>query len=1062
MDIARYAIRRPSNIWLLILLCLIGGVFGYQNVNRLEDPEFVIKEAVVVTPYPGADAQTVEREVTDVLETAIQRMPQLDEIESRSVPGMSELRVRIRGEYDASRIPQVWTELRRRVGDVESSLPPGAAPPIVNDDFGDVFGIYYAVTGDGLTLTELHEAAKEIRRGLLTAQGVGQVEIAGVIAQQYIIEISQAQLAALGVSPQELAGTIEGAQTDLFAGSVQTDGLRLRVSPTGAYETIEELRRLPVGAGPSRILLGDIATIRRDTAEQPSQIIHFNGQPALTIGISGLSAVNIVDVGAAVDRRLAELAPDIPLGVELHPIYDQPGVVDSAVNRFALDLLISLTIVTICLCLFMGLKAGATISSILLLSVGGTFFIMYAAGIELERVSLAALVIAMGMLVDNALVICDGIQVRMKRGQSALRAARDTLTATQWPLLGATIIGILAFSGVGLSDDQSGEFLFSLFIVILISLMLSWVLAITVVPMLAYYWLAKPSRREDDDADEDGVNEDGAGAIGGDGEAVGDEEVAADEDWRDPAFSGRIYNSFRTVVGVSLRHSILVVIATVALTVLSLVGFANLPQSFFPPAATPIGFVDLHTRSGGDIHATNARAAEMEALIAEQFPEVRGIARLVGQGGTRFMLTYSPQQPDSSYAQLMLLVDEADDLDPILERINLEFPDIFPDLDVYGLRLVFGANPAARVEARFSGPSPETLRRLSEEAQSAIKREGALINVRDNWRHREIVLRPRLDLDRMAEAGVTRQDVQLALLTVSDGAEIGVMVEGEEQRAIVLRAPGPERPSPDELLDTMVWSAAAEGYIPLRQITDGVEIDQVEEVIHRLNRQRVIAVRAEPPPGMDPSEARERIVNAIESITLPPGYTMEWGGVYEDSSGAEDALINTIIVPYLIMFIITILMFGAFRQAIVIWLVVPMAICGVTLGLGLTGVAFGFLALFGLLSLSGLLLKNAIVLVDEIENQIRAGKPRRIAIVEGATSRLQPIVLLAVTTMLGMVPLLGDPLFVSMAISMMGGVGVSAALTLVVVPCLYDLIISKKHGRREAPPEGYSPKEATA
>lgn len=1042
MDFARYAIHRPSSIWLLILLCIFGGLFGYFNVNQLEDPEFAIKEAVVITTYPGADAMRVEREVSDVLETAIQRMPQVEEVRSRSVAGMSELRVQLYDHYGGDVIDQAWDELRHRVSDAQSSLPPGAGPSSVNDDFGDVYGIYYAMTGAGLTLTELHEAAKDLRRGLMTTEGVASVEIGGVIAEQYSVEISQAQLAALSLSPQELSQAIEDAQTEVHAGSVSVDGLRMRLSPTGAYDSVEALRLLPIGTGDARILLGDIATIRRDMAEQPSQIIHYDGEPAITLGIAGRSAVNIVDVGAAVDARLAELMPEIPAGIELHRIYHQPSVVESAVNGFVVSLLISLLIVAVCLCLAMGLKAGATVSSILLLSIGGTLFVMYASGIELERVSLAALIIAMGMLVDNALVICDGIQIRMKRGLGALRAARDTLVATQWPLLGATVIGILAFSGVGLSDDQSGEFLFSLFIVIFISLLLSWALAVTVVPMLAYYWLAKPEQR---DAFDDAPADPAPTMNGIDG---------SDAEGRDPAFSGRVYDGFRRVMRLALGHAWLVVVGAALLTVLSVVGFAALPQSFFPPSATPIGLVDMHTRSGSDIRLTNARAAELEAVIMEEFEEVRGVARMVGQGGMRFMLTYSPQQPDRSYAQLMLLVDDANDLDPILARINREMSDRFPDLDIHGLRLVFGANPAARVEARFSGPDTETLRRLSERAQALIREEGTLVNVRDDWRHREIVLRPRLDLERMAEAGLTRQSVAQALLTASEGMDLGVLIDAEEQHPILLRVPESERPAPEALLDTLVWSPAAERYIPLRQVADSVDAVMVEEVIHRRDRERVISVRAEPPVGMEASEARERIVDLIEGMALPAGYRLEWGGVYEDSSGAEGALLGTIVAPYLVMLMLTIVMFSSFRHALVVWLVVPMSICGVVLGLAITGVPFSFLALFGVLSLTGLLLKNAIVLVEEIDAQVRAGKTRTTAIIEGTTSRLMPIVLLAMTTILGMSPLLFDPLFLSLAITMMGGLGVSVVLSLLVVPCLYQLIIPasrQAQSRADAP-----------
>lgn len=1068
MDIARYSVRRATNVWLLILICVLGGVFGYFQVNRLEDPEFTIKEAVVVTPYPGADASQVEREVTDVLEAVAQRMPQLDEIVTRSLPGLSELRISIRDEFSQDVMSQIWDELRRRLRDAEGDLPPGAAAPIVNDDFGDVFGIFYAVTGDGLTMTELHEAAKTIRRGLLMADGVGQIDISGVVDLEYIVEIPQALLGALSISPQEIAQAIEDAQTELPAGQVTADGLSLRVSPSGSYDTVEALRLLPIGTGASRVLLGDIATIRRDYAEQPAQIVTYDGEQAITLGIAGLSGVNIVDVGEAVERRLEELSPDLPVGVALHSIYDQPQVVDEAINSFVVDLAISLGIVALCLCIFMGFKAGTIISTVLLLSIGGTLLAMYAMALDLERVSLAGLIIAMGMLVDNALVVCDGIQVRMRRGASALRAAQETLTSTQWSLFGATAIGILAFAGIGLSQDSSGEFMFSLFAVIAVSLSLSWVLGVSVVPMLSYYWLARKEDREDKEEDgRDEASEDEQERSNEEtGETAEDEnsgETRSDEDdrpkepaksddegdTRDPAFRGFIYDTFRGALRFSLRISVIVIAAAAALTVVAVIAFGRVEQAFFPYADMPIGFVDIQARSGSDIRLANERAGAVEAWIREEFPQIDHVLRTAGQGATRFVLTYSPQQPDPRYAELLLMVDEPDDLDPILARINREARDLFPDLAINGSRILFGENPEARIEARFHGPSSQVLRALSEEAQALIRAEGTLDNVRDDWAEREIVLRPRLDLERMAELGVSRQDVAQALLAVGDGAEIGVLVEQEEQRPIVFRAPPADRARSDNLLDTMVFASSTQTYVPLGQVASTVEIVQADSIVHRRDRERVIGVRAEPPIGMQADEARETIVDIVEGIELPPGYRLTWGGEFESSGDANEAVLGTIAAPYLGMFVITILLFAAFRQAIVVWLVVPMAVIGVAFGLLLGGVPFNFVALLGLLSLTGLLLKNAIVLVEEIEQQIAQGKERRVAIVEGTTSRVMPILLLAVTTILGMVPLLTDPLFSAMAVTMMGGLGVSAVLTLFVVPCLYDLIVPWKKGRRE-------------
>ena len=1027
MEIARYAIRHPVNVWLLILACLFGGVFAYFNLERLEDPEFTIKEAVVTTIYPGASAEQVELEVSDVLESAVQQLTQLKRVRTTSRPGYSELRVEILERYSSEEIPQIWDELRRKINDTAASLPPGAQAPVVNDDFGDVFGLYYAMTGDGLTRTELHEAAKTLRRGLLPVEGVGKVEIAGAIEERFVVEIPQARLAALRIAPEEIAGALADAETELHAGGVRSEDLYLRVAPGGAFDSLETLRTLPVGRGDARVTLGDIAEVRREFAERPAQIIRHDGREALTIGIAGLPSVNIVDVGEAVDVALAELESDLPLGVELHPVYQQADVVDEAVTGFAINVAMSLAIVIGVLCLVMGWRAGVIIGAVLLLTVGGTLLAMYLLGLQLERVSLAALVIAMGMLVDNAVVICDGVQVRLRQGRSAMRAASESVRLTQWSLLGATIIGILAFAGIGLSQDTTGEFLFSLFSVILISLLLSWVLAITVVPLLGYWWLASKESRERGD-------EDAGGDVAG-----------------DSPYQGKFYDRFRGVLDARLgRAGVTVTLATV-LTVGCVIGFGFLPQSFFPPASTPMAFVDINTRQGSDIRATDAAVREVEAYLAEEFPDVRSRVSFVGQGASRFMLTYAPAMPDSAFAQIILLVDDADVLEDMLTRLNREAGARFPELRVHAARLMFGGASEARVEARFSGPSGDTLRELASRAEAIFRDSPMLENVHHDWGERELVLRPRLDLQRMAEAGLGRQDIAQALTMATEGVPLAVVREGDAQRRVVLRAPDAERPAPEGLLDRLAWSAGASAYVPIGQVADRVEVVQEEAAIQRRDRVRTIAVQAEPVVGVEASDAHAEIREAIETMPLPPGYTMTWGGEFESSGDAQTALMQTLLLPYLGMILVTVLLFARVRQPVVIWLAVPMSICGVTIGLAVSGQPFGFVALLGLLSLTGLLLKNAIVLVEEIDRQIADGGNGRAAIVEATTSRLVPVTMAAGTTVLGMVPLLFDDLFASLAVTIMGGLAFATVLTLVVVPCLYLLIFKvPRDGDRKA------------
>lgn len=1015
MDLARYAIGKPVNIWVLVLICLVGGILAFFEMGRLEDPEFTIKEAIVTVQYPGATALEVEQEVTEPLESAIQELAEVKEIRSRSMVGLAEIRVEIQDSYSGEQLDQIWDQLRNKVGDAQQKLPPGLDPPLVNDDFGDVYGIFFVLTGDGLTLKELHEVAKDLRRGLITAEGVGQVEIAGVREERILVEVDQARLAALRLSPQELVAALADADAAVESGGVRAGEFFVHIRPSGAFDSLDALRALPVGQGPRSVDLGSIATLKRDYAERPRQIIRHNGEPALTLGISGISGSNIVEVGRSVEAKLQSMQHLMPLGAELHPLYQQHSIVNESVNSFALNVFLSVAIVVGVLCLAMGVRAGVIMGAVLFLTVLGTLLVMWLAGIELERISLGALIIAMGMLVDNAVVVCDGMLIEKQRGKSILEASRKTLQQTQWSLLGATIIGILAFAGIGLSQDTTGEFLFSLFFVIATSLLLSWLLALVVVPLFGYYLLERKGERD---------NNDGAGDA-------------------DEAYSGPIYNRYRRMAGSVLARPWLTLGILVVLTVLSVLGFSRVPQSFFPPSSTPIFYVNMFLPQGTHIRETSRTAEDVEGYL-KQLDGVSDVSTFVGSGASRFMLTYAPEQPNPALMHFLVRTEEPDVIAGLVHEVNQTLPGRYPSADVAAAQFMFGPNAEAKLEARISGPEPEELRRLSAEGQRILHEQGDVFNIRDDWRAPVPVLRPRLALDRLAAAGLTRQQVSQALSVASEGQQVSVFRERDELIPILLRATPEDRVEPGDLMQRLIWSPASSRYVPLAQVADGIEATTEESMIRRYGRERTIAVRAEPRDGENTNVAFERIRPLIEGIELPTGYSLEWGGDHEQSSDAQQALASTLAVPYLAMVLVTVLLFAKVRQPLMIWLVVPMALCGVTLGLLVTGQPFGFMALLGLLSLTGMLIKNAVVLVDEIDRQIEDEVPRLTAIVEASASRLRPVMMAAGTTVLGMVPLLFDPFFANMAVTIMGGLGFATLLTLLAVPCLYLLFMRVK------------------
>lgn len=1019
MSISRASIRRPVAVWLAIIFCLLGGLWGLNTVGRLEDPSFTLKTALVFVPYPGATAMEVEEEVTDVVESALQQMKQLDRVESKSMPGMAQITVEIEMTYGPDEIPQVWDEMRRRIRDIEGELPSGAQSPIINDDFGDVYGMFYAVTADGLSASEQRDLATKLRRDLVTVDGVAKIEVQGLAEEEIIISIPSARLTELGLPPDQILGIIAD-ENQVFSNGEISEGLsRLGVSVPPGYVSVEGIEALRLGAPGEvgQIAFYDIARVVREETERPSQIVRHNGTRAFTLGVSALVDRNVVEVGRSVEARLDQLKTELPDGVEIVPIYEQHKVVDEAVSSFLVGLGQSVAIVIGALMLTMGWRAGLVVGATLGLTVFSTLFFMSVFGIEMERISLGALIIAMGMLVDNAIVIAEGMLIGMARGKSAEDAAADTETATGFPLLGATVIGIMAFSGIGLSPDATGEFLFSLFAVIAISLLMSWILAVTVTPYLGKLLLKAPRDTS-----------------------------------KDP-YRGLVYSAYRGFLWMALRARVLVVLTVVGITVWSVMAFGQVKQAFFPASNTPIFYVEFQMPQGTDIRATNEEMARLEAIILGE-EIVTDVTTLVGRGASRFMLTYNPEQADASYGQLIVRATDATLIPDVAARLNRELPAQFPNALIRVEEIVFGPPAGADVAVRFSGPDPVVLRQLSDNALAIFDEAGTITNPRTDWRQREILVEPIVDEARMRLAGATRGSISDTVQYGTSGLRVGTLREGDAEIPMYLRLPEVERDGLDRLRDLSVWSPGANGYVPMANLVSGFEPRLVEALIHRRDRERTITVLGGAGGDLTADEAFRSVRSDIEAIRLPEGYTMEWGGEFESAGEAQASLGKQLPLGFLVMLTISILMFNKVRQPLILWLVVPMSVTGMVLGLLFTGLPFTFTALLGFLSLSGMLMKNAIVLVEEIDQQRAEGVEDYQAVIDGSVSRLRPVVLAAGTTIFGMTPLISDAFFASMAVTIMGGLAFASILTLVAVPVLYALFFLIKPPKQENAPSG--------
>ena len=1004
MNPARLAIGRKTTTLILTLVLLAGGVVSFLNLGRLEDPEYTIKQAVVTTQYPGANPLQVEEEVTETLEVAIQQLAQMDEVESRSMHGLSIITVTIKDHYLKDDLPQVWDELRRKVGAAQALLPPGAGPPQVNDDFGDVYGIFFAVTGQGYTYAEKKEFVDRLRKELLLVKGVAKVALYGLRPETVYVEMSSRRMSQLGVSPDQIYQALSSRNLIEDSGLVKVGSQHIPIGQAKQFSSAKELGGILISGGGSGklIRLRDVAEIKRGYQDPPVSILRHNGLSAIGIGISIVPGGNVIELGKAVKAKLAELKDLTPVGMELHPINYQADLVQKAVDGFLISLAEAVAIVIAVLMIFMGLRSGLIIGAGLLITIAATFLVMDILDINLQRISLGALVLALGMLVDNAIVVTEGILVKTSQGMDSEEAAAKTVRQTAWPLAGATIVAVLAFAALGLSNNSAGEFCASLFSVMLISLSLSWVLAITVTPLMCHMFL-KPA--------------------------------SPDPDF-DP-YSGLLFRIYRPFLFFSLRHRLGTMLVMVFLLAASIFGFRFVSQSFFPDSTRPAFLVDYWLPQGTHIERTSEDLRKFERFVGG-LPGVSGVSSFVGQGGLRYALTVETEFPNPAYGQLKVEVDDYRTIDGLLPKVADYAREEFPDAQCTLLKFRLGPGTAGKIRARLIGEDPETLRKLATKISAIMAQEPNTRDINQSWRQQVKLLKPILAEAQAERNAIGPRDVARTLRESFSGLTVGVYRERDKLLPIVVRPPADERASVDALGARQIWSPASHKMIPLSQVVSSYEVGWEEGVVRRKDRMRTMEVICDPITGTAAS-LLDQLRPRIEALQLPEGYRLEWGGEYEDSKEANEAVFANVPLTTLLMVLIVLVMFNALRQPLIIFLCLPLSIIGVTVGLLATGLPMNFMAVLGFLSLSGMLIKNSVVLVDQIDLDIREGQPILQAIKSAAVSRARPVLMAAVTTVLGMAPLLSDAFYSAMAVTIMAGLSFATILTLIVVPVLYAL-----------------------
>jgi multidrug efflux pump subunit AcrB len=1009
MLIIDYVIKHKSFMWLLVAVTAIAGIFSYFELGRLEYPNFKIKTATITTLYPGATAKQVETEVTEKVEEEVQKMAQVDYIKSLSQNGMSLVYVYIKAKYTGEEIPQIWDELRRKANDVRPSLPSGVTNMVVGDDFGDVYGIYFALSGKGYTIDELKSYADSLKKELLRVPQVAKIAYWGVPTKAIYVEFNRTKLSNLNISQKALFGTLSSSNTITSAGAVKIDDEYSRIRVTGAIDNVESIKNLYVSDNRGNLFkIGDIAEVKRGHVEPESQIMYYNGEPAIGFGISAVENGNVVKMGNDVKAKLAALNDSMPVGMQINYINFQANDVQESINSFNVNFVESVLIVIGVLLIFMGWRSGVVIGLILILIILGTFIVMYFFGIELQLISLGALIIALGMLVDNAIVVVDGYLVKTSRGRDPETALKEIADENQWALLGATLVAIGAFMAIGLNEGNIGEFCKSLFYVIAISLLLSWVMALTFTPLFCLAMIPPQKPTE------------GSGDV----------------------YDGKFYKAFEKSLKFCLDNRYTVVFLFILALVVSCVKFGDVPSSFMPNSTRKQFVVDYWRSQGSHIDETKKDVLEISKFI-RTIPGVTNACSCIGAGTLRFMLTYNGAGPSGGYGQIIVDVEDYKLMDDITAKVYEYIKNNYPSSDSQVMKFGIGASNPFKIEVRFRGPDSKVLRELAEKAKTIFRKTENALYVRDDWRYPVKSVQLKFSEVKGRRIGVTRSDFASAVNWNFSGETAGVLRENNELIPIISRPIEAERKSITELNNVLVWSSSTGKSYPVSQVSDGIETVFEDYQIYKRDRMPTITVQCTPAKGTA-AEFRNAVLEELEALEIPEFYSMDWGGEFESSGEATAKLKTMFPISVVIMFIIIAALFTTLKDVWAAFAVLPFSIIGVTFGLLAVDKSFGFMAILGFLGLAGMLLKNAIVLIDQANLEMANGASRYKAIIMSAVSRMRPVAMGAGTTILGVAPLISDAFFDAMAATIVFGLLGGTILTLYVVPLAYAILFNAR------------------
>ena len=1007
-NLSEWAITHQALVLFMILLLGAAGAYSYFNLGRAEDPSFTIKTMIVNVAWPGATAAEMQTQVADKIEKKLQDLPYLDRVQSYSQPGVSFIQVFLTDKTPPAKVKDLWYQVRKKVGDIRGDLPAGIIGPNFDDEYGDVYSVIYMLTADGLSLADLKTRAEDIRQTLLRVPDVNKVDIIGERPQKIFIEFSHAKLATLGITPQQIFDSVAKQNAVVSGGSVDTSADRINVRVTGAFSGAEAIAAVPVQADGRVFRLGDIATVKRGYEDPATFIVREGGKPAIGLGVSMADGANIITLGENLKEAMKSITAELPVGIEVTQIADQPHIVDESVSEFVKSFGEALAIVLVVGFLSLGWRTGIVVALSVPLVLAIVLLVMYGAGLDLHRITLGALIIALGLLVDDAIIAIEMMVVKMEQGWDRVRAATYAWTSTAFPMLTGTLVTAAGFLPVGFAKSSSGEYAGGIFWVVGLALIASWIVAVVFTPYLGLKLLpdfAKHGAHDNPDA----------------------------------LYDTRIYRALRRLIERALRWRKTVIATTVVMFFAAIAGFGLVQQQFFPTSTRSELFFEMRLPEGTAIGVTDNAAKKAESLLAGD-PDIVTYTTYVGQGSPRFWLGLNPVLPNPNFAQIVIVTKDLEARERVKARLEKALADgVLPEARTRVDRFVFGPPVGFPVQFRVIGPDPMKVREIAEQVRQVMAKNPKIVDPHLDWSEQVKSIRLEVDQDRARALGLTPQDVAQTLQTLLSGLTITQYREGIEHIDVVARAVPNERLELGRLPALTITTRNGVP-VPLSQIAR-LHYEFEEPILWRRNRDLVLTARGDIVDGVQAPDVSSEVLAKLGGIedALPYGYRIETGGSIEESAKANVALAAVFPAMAVVMLALLMIQLQSFSRLALVFVTAPLGIIGATGALLLSNQPFGFVALLGLIALAGMIMRNTIILVDQIDHDIAEGHGRHRAIIDATVRRARPVLLTALAAILGMIPLARSIFWGPMAITIMGGLFVATLLTLLVVPALYAL-----------------------